>query len=240
MALVGSLQDMALTDLFQVFSTSSKTGILRLVSGSEHGIIYLAKGALCDAILVRRENRQVLATGETAIIAMLQWTDGRFTFWHDLRSLARPVNIIHNTSWLIQESIRQRKKPLQAPSYQTVTVESQLELVTLPEDAQHRVELTVDQWRVLSKVMTSNRVQDVIEQTDLSVTQVIQSVTELLALGLIDIKTPVQPNSRRSVAQKPPATRSTSSELVAMVNGSHQSSSNHTLLAAIRRRIRQL
>ncbi|MEM8536138.1 MAG: DUF4388 domain-containing protein [Chloroflexota bacterium] len=240
MALVGSLQDMALTDLFQVFSGSSKTGILRLVSGSEHGVIYFAKGTLCDAILVQRENRQILATGETAVIHMLQWTDGQFTFWHDLRSLNRPIKIVHNASWLIQESIRQRNKPLQAPSYQTVTIESQLELVTLPEDAQHRVELTVDQWRVLSKVITSSRVQDVIEQTELSVTEVIQSVTELLALGLVAIKTPIQPNSRRSSAQSPSSTRAMPSEMVAMVNGRHQSSSNHTLLAAIRRRIRQL
>ena len=240
MALVGSLQDMALTDLFQVFSTSSKTGILRLISGSQNGVIYFTKGTLCDAILVLRENRQILATGEAAVIDMLQWNDGQFTFWHDLRSLNRPVKIVHTPSWLIQESIRQRKKPLQSPSYQTVTIESQLELVTLPEEAQHRVELTVDQWRVLSKVVTSHCVQDIIEQTDLSTTQVIQSVTELLALGLIAIKTPIQPKARRSLTQKSPVTRSMPSELAAMVNGSHQSSSNHTLLAAIRRRIRQL
>ncbi|NOK61791.1 MAG: hypothetical protein GFH27_549281n88 [Chloroflexi bacterium AL-W] len=240
MALVGSLQDMALTDLFQIFATSSKTGVLRLVCGSQHGVIYFAKGTLCDAILVRREDRKIVAAGEAAVIDMLQWSDGQFTFWHDLRSLERPVKIIHNASWLIQESIRQRSKPLQAPAYQPVTVESQLELVTLPEDARRRVELTVDQWRVLSKIVTSQHIRDVITQTDMSETQVIQNVTELIALGLVAVKVPTRSQLQRAVSQELPATRSMPVDLVAVTNGSHQSSSTYSLLAAIRRRIRQL
>ncbi|NTW98298.1 MAG: DUF4388 domain-containing protein, partial [Oscillochloris sp.] len=42
MALEGTLQDMSLSDLFQVFRMGPKTGLLLLSSDGERGIIYVA------------------------------------------------------------------------------------------------------------------------------------------------------------------------------------------------------
>ncbi len=72
--MTGSLSEVPLPDLLQLFAASRKTGVLLVAAGGQHGHLYLKDGDLCYA---RIEGRTALAP-EKAVFRMLAWEDGHF------------------------------------------------------------------------------------------------------------------------------------------------------------------
>lgn len=203
MALEGSLQDMSLIDLIQIFRMGSKTGILLLINGPERGIVYVNAGRLVDAVLVRGQERLVLATDEEAIIQLLQWQNATFTFRHDPAVEQRPVRIYHDSEWLVLEGMRRRENPLRALPHQQITLDTRLELASLPSSAETGVKLDLDQWRILSQIAISHDVRDICKNTGMDTETTIRTVTELVAIGLVEIALPPAPQAtppRRIIA----------------------------------------
>jgi hypothetical protein len=188
---------MSLVDLIQIFRMGPKTGVLLLAGGPERGVIYVSAGRLIDAVLVRGPERQVLAVGEEAVLQLLQWEDATFTFRHDLVAVERPNRIVHDSEWLVMEGVRRRANPLGALSHQQITLETQLELTSLPGSAETGVNLNLNQWRILSQVSACQNMRMICEKTDMDVEQAIRMVTELVAIGLVDIARPVVPPPER-------------------------------------------
>jgi Domain of unknown function (DUF4388) len=197
MTLEGNLQDMSLADLIQVFRMGPKTGVLLLGGGLERGVIYVSAGRLIDAVLVRGPERQVLATGEEAVLQLLQWEDATFTFRHDLAAGERSVRIVHDSEWLVLEGMRRRTNPLRVLPHQCITPDTQLELTSLPGSAETGVNLNLDQWRILSQVSVYQNVRAICEKTDMAPEQAIRMVTELVAIGLVEIAAPPAPTPAR-------------------------------------------
>src|SRR5258706_7095587 len=144
MALEGSLQDMSLIDLFQVFRMGPKTGTLLLFSGIERGVVYVVDGCLVDAVCVRGSERLIVATGEEAVVQLLQWEDAGFTFRHDLAARERQLRIFHDSDWLILEGMRRHGHPLPGLPQQ-ITLGTQLALASLPGGIESGVNLSLDQ-----------------------------------------------------------------------------------------------
>src|SRR3954451_9983337 len=113
MALEGSLHDLSLIDLIQLFRSGLKTGALWLIGSAEQGVVYISAGCLIDAELVHGSARQVIATADDAILRLLQWEDARFTFQPDSKVSRRPVRIVHDHEWLLREAGRLRGYSLQ-------------------------------------------------------------------------------------------------------------------------------
>ena len=54
--------------------------MLWLTGGVDQGVVYVYAGCLIDVALVRGPARQVIATADDAMIALLQWEDATFMF----------------------------------------------------------------------------------------------------------------------------------------------------------------
>jgi hypothetical protein len=246
MALEGSLRDMSLVDLIRIFRMGSKTGVLKLVGGAERGVVYVSEGSLVDAVLVRGPERQMIATAEDAVICLLQWEDATFTFQHDLSVHQRPARIIHDGEWLVLEGLRRRAHPLQAPATRPrITLDTRLQLAALPGGAESGVNLDLDQWRILSQVAVSENVRDICAKTGMEPELAIRTLSELVAIGFIEIAHASPPSAPllalpaplHSQQRLPP--RSSSDAAPAATNAARPTLKRR-LLNAIVRRIREL
>jgi hypothetical protein len=171
MTLQGSLHDLALADLLQIFRLGSKTGVLRLVGGAERGVVYVCEGRLIDAVLVRGPERQVLATADDALMRLLEWEDATFTFQADPKVKLRPARMAHNREWLAGN---------RRPAEQQLTLDTQLALSST-------IELDLEQWLLLSQAGLRRSVREICARAGLEPEQSIVRLAQLLALGLVEI-----------------------------------------------------
>src|SRR5690348_9308618 len=109
MAIVGSLLDISLIDLLQVFSMSAKTGKIILEKGDEYGgMLWMLEGSVANAATIDARTQAPLYVGEEAVIEMLQWDDARFRFVPTVPGESYKVTITRPTEWLILEGLRWR------------------------------------------------------------------------------------------------------------------------------------
>lgn len=193
MALEGTLQDMSLSDLFQVFRMGPKSGVLLLNKDESRGVVYVSEGRLIDAFIVQGADRRVFATADEAVLQMLGWENAEFVFRHEIATDQRPVRIEHDEEWLVLEGMRRRADPVRAMPYHTITMETELQLAALPSSAESGVSLDVDQWRVLSQVASSQNLRAICDATGIVPDKTIRIVAELLSIGLVEVAPPSQP-----------------------------------------------
>lgn len=203
MALEGSLQDMSLSDLFQVFRMGPKSGVLVIDQEEDRGIIYVSEGRLIDGFIVRGAERSVIATSDEAVLQMLTWDTATFVFRHEIATDQRPVRIEHDEEWLVLEGMRRRSDPMRAMPYQSINLQTELQLAALPSSAESGVSLDVDQWRVLSQVASSQDIQAICDATGIKPDKAIRIVAELLAIGLVEIAPPSQTVAASKSVEKP-------------------------------------
>jgi hypothetical protein len=257
MALEGTLQDMSLSDLFQVFRLGPKSGVLLLQKADDRGIIYVDRGTLIDAFIVRGTERTVIATADEAVLQTLAWDDARFVFRHDLSVADRPVQMKHDSDWLVMESLRRSKNPMGTMPYQHITLDSQLQLSPLPTNAESSVSLDVDQWRILSHAANNQDLRTICKATGIEQDKALRIVAELMAIGLVEVarhkapqkpaRPPVSPpTSQPAPASSVPAaaTDAESPESTKRANGINEPQQSplfgRGLLNAIMRRISEL
>jgi hypothetical protein len=244
MALEGTLHDMSLSDLFQVFRMGPKTGVLLLTHDDERGIIYVAAGQLIDAAVVRGENRLLLASQDEAVIHMLLWDNATFIFRHAPAVLERSVRMGHDSEWLVLEGVRRRDDPIRALPYHTITLDTQFQLSPLPSSAESGVSLDVNQWRILSQVSSAPNLRTICDTTGITADQAIRTVTELLSIGLVEIvlpKVPVPQDRAYDHAAMSPCGRARKMALVGVASsGEGAPVVGRGLLDAIVRRVRGL
>jgi hypothetical protein len=212
MALEGSLQDMSLSDLFQVFRLGPKSGVLLLSHDAERGVIYVDRGALIDAFVVRGEERSVVATSDEAVLHMLGWDDAQFVFRHDLSVAGRTVQVQHDSDWLVMEGMRRRTDPLRALPYHNLRLDTRLQLSPLPSNAESSVSLDVNQWRILSHAANNQNLRTICELTGIEPDTALRITAELLAIGLVEAMptAPTRPTTAAtSAARQQEASRST-------------------------------
>lgn len=249
MALEGTLQDMSMSDLFQIFRLGPKSGILLLDKANERGVIYVDRGKLIDAFVVQGTERTVVATADEAVLHTLTWDDAAFVFRHDLSVAGRAARIEHDGEWLILESMRRRSDPMQALPYHKITLDTQLQLSPLPSNAESSVSLDVDQWRILSHAANNQNLRTICEATGIEAERATRIVAELLSIGLVEIAPPkkVAPASsaRPAVQSGQPAalnagTPTDKAPVPVNAEGGQSTKVGRGLLNAIMRRINEL
>ncbi len=255
MALEGTLQDMSLSDLIQVFRMGPKSGVLLLREQIQHGIIYVSNGRMIDALILRGSERTIVATADEAVIQMLTWDNARFVFQHNPYVHTRPIRIHRDGEQLILEGMARRADPTRAIPYHSITLDTYLQLSPLPNNSGSGVKLNVHQWRILSQVASQKSLRDVCEATKMERTMAIRTVVELLSLGVIEVVAPPRPQKVRHPEKQAVATTARcdfGSDMqrddASMTNGVHGFGTetkappviSHTLLNAIKRRIHAL
>lgn len=93
----GSLDQLGITDLLQLFGLNGKSGTLLLARGSERGTVFLQSGQIVNAHLGRVD-------GEKALYRLLFWTSGTFRFSPGNVSVAAKISM--PTDHLIMEGLR--------------------------------------------------------------------------------------------------------------------------------------
>lgn len=197
MALEGTLQDMSLSDLFQVFRMGPKTGVLFLAYHNLRAIVYVAAGDLIDAAVVRLPDRTIIAAQDEAVIHVLLWDDATFVFRHNASVMRRPVRMRHDAEHLVLESIKRRDDPRFLLPYHHITPDTPLQLSSLTPGRESKVSLSVCQWRILSQVPHCSRIRTISEALGLPLDQVTRTCLELMAIGLIEVA-PARHHERRS------------------------------------------
>ncbi len=251
MALEGTLQDMSLSDIFQVFRMGPKSGVLLLTKEEDRGVIYVSEGRLIDAFIVRGRQRSVVATVDEAVLQMLTWDNAGFVFRHEIATDQRPVRIEHDAEWLVLEGMKRRSDPVRAMPYHTITLDTELQLTALPGSAESGVSLDVDQWRVLSQVASSQNLHAICNATGIKPEKTIRIVAELLSIGLVEIAPPSQPLVSPKKADQPEPESSAEQELEVTLTqaglpsdlareSSRRPSVGRGLMNAIMRRVRDL
>lgn len=195
MAIVGSLLDISLIDLLQVFSLSAKTGKLIVEHGDKYtGMLWILDGAVANAATINARSRAPMFMGEEAVIDMLQWEDARFRFVPAIPGESYKVTITRPTEWLILEGLRQRDEQLpKAPSIQ-LTPSTRLRLLAHPDSANERHNLNRDEWTVLTASANARTIGQVLASTGFPEVEVYAIIGRLMALRLIDL----EPNKQRT------------------------------------------
>jgi CheY-like chemotaxis protein len=94
----GSLKEVSLVDLLQIFGLNRRTGTLTLHYDHQTGTIHLLAGAVISALLGE-------TTGEKALYRILRWPDGSFRYQPGESPVTR--NISRSMDALLMEGMRQ-------------------------------------------------------------------------------------------------------------------------------------
>ena len=186
MSLKGNLLDMSLVDLIQIFEATEKSGVLLLRSNPLRGVIFSRDGRLIDAAIVDGQTHEVVASGEDAVIQLLQWNEAAFVFKPDSSVDERPVRIVRHNDWLVLEGMRRRSNPLAALPHQTITPDTRFAVPALPSDAASSMLLNLNQWRVLSEIGYSRNLRELCESLSMSFEDAARIIAELVAIGLVE------------------------------------------------------
>jgi DNA-binding response OmpR family regulator len=94
----GSLSEVSLVDLLQIFGLNRRTGTLILQYGEQQGRIHLSEGSVVSAILGE-------TTGEKALYRILRWQEGNFRYNPGRADVTR--DIARSMDALLMEGMRQ-------------------------------------------------------------------------------------------------------------------------------------
>ncbi len=176
-SLKGSLEEVPLADLFQLFKLGGHSGILLIRDGGRLAVLGLADGEVVHAIAER-------ASGREAIYLLFSWKTARFAFYKDLALPERTVNV--STEHLVLEASRRGDESLELrnkiPSLRTLIYRAPRLTDALPS-----MQLSMAEWRVLSVIGRRNTVGDIIKLSGMSEFNTLKILDALLSRGLVTV-----------------------------------------------------
>ncbi|WP_221248672.1 DUF4388 domain-containing protein [Desulfuromonas versatilis] len=170
----GSLNQVSLVDLLQIFGLNRKDGVLNLVRGEERASIHLMGGAVVNARCGRTE-------GEKAFYRLLRWEEGQFRFnpgrVESEARIARPMD------HLIMDGLRQIDELI--AQAEAMPHPDSLLVLKVPRDRLPRGLRPATQ-EILMILEYYPRVRDILDHCPRSDFEILQVLKVLLAKGLIE------------------------------------------------------
>jgi hypothetical protein len=195
MAIVGSLLDISLIDLLQVFTMSGKTGKLIIELGEQSsGMLWIVDGNVANAATIDAQTRAPMYMGEEAVVEMLQWEDAKFRFIPPIPGESYKTTIARPTEWLILEGLRHRDEQVSKPPSVQLTPGTRLRLLAHPDSANERHNLNREEWIVLTHSANATTIGQLLLTTGFPEVEVYAIIGRLMALRLIDL----EPNKART------------------------------------------
>ncbi len=174
-SLKGSLEEIPLADLFQLFKMGSYSGILLIREGGRLAVLGLVEG---EVVHVFAEG----LSGREALYLLFNWKTARFAFYKDLTLPERTVNM--STEHLVLEASRRGDESLEMrnkiPSLRTLIYRAPRLTDALPS-----MQLSMAEWRVLSVIGRRNTVGDIIKLSGMSEFNALKMLDSLLNRGLV-------------------------------------------------------
>lgn len=176
-SLKGSLEDVPLPDLFQLFKLAGHSGILLLRDGGRVGVLGVAEGEIVHAFADH-------AQGQEAIYAIFEWKQARFAFYQDLTLPTRTVTA--STEHLVLEASRRGDESSdlrhKIPSPRTLIYRAPRLTDQLPN-----MRLSMAELRILSVVGRRNTVGDIIKLSGMSELSTMKILDTLISRGMLTI-----------------------------------------------------
>ena len=169
----GSLDQLGITDLLQLFALNRKSGTLFLARGTEHGSIQLQDGQIVNARLGRVD-------AEKALYRLLLWSSGTFRF--SPGAFTGPVRISTPTDHLIMEGLRLGDEAA-AQAERLPSLQSLLQLAIPRERLPQGLRTATRE--ILRKLETYPRVSDLLDHCAYGDLQVLQVLRVLREKGVI-------------------------------------------------------
>lgn len=230
MALEGKLTDMPLTDLLYIFQRGARAGSLVLWNAAELATVWFRQGQPFHALVLSQGDRRLLHKGEGALLALSAWADGQFLYKPDSRTDGQPATIDKPSTVLIAQMNHQRGGAPPRPLPPELTPLTALRLLPEFYGGRAAVELSVEDWTVLTRIKPGTTVEELALMGEMTVERTLHVVAHLITLGLVcTVQLANLPPRRLTVA--PPA------GLMARQVGEAPVSN---LTRAIRRRLQQM
>ena len=170
----GSLSEVSLVDLLQIFGLNRRTGTLILQYGEQQGRIHLSEGSVVSAILGE-------TTGEKALYRILRWHDGNFRYNPGPANVTKDIS--RSMDALLMEGMRQLDE------WESL-VKLMPPLGTVLKLSKSRDELPQNMRPVTQEVLLLmefyNTLQDIVEKSTHTDYDVCQSVLGLIQKGIIN------------------------------------------------------
>lgn len=176
----GSLDQLGIPDLLQLFKLNSKSGTLFLAHGPARGAVLLEEGQVVGARLGRVD-------GEKALYRLILWTSGTFRFTPGTVSVGESVRISAPMDHLIMEGLRLADETAaQAQSLPSLASHMQLALPRerLPQGLRSATR------EILLKLETYPRVSDLLDHCPYADLQILQVLRVLREKGVISVSSP--------------------------------------------------
>lgn len=239
MALEGTLHDMPLADLFEVFRAGRRSGRLLVSRKGERAMIFVGGGRLLDAILITDPEGVSVAYAEDAVIRILGWPEANFVFDHDLSVNERARRIVRDMDWFLTAAAKVAIPP--------VSLDSLLQPSMPSSSAVDSFTLSVQEWRLMSALWPHRTLAMACVELEMSAQEVLSVAQSLVERNLLTISKNVEPSrstQRNSKSSQPgmasaPLKHIARSQPVAPIAPVAQAQKS-MLLEAIIRRVRTL
>lgn len=195
MALEGTLHDMPLADLFEVFRTCRRSGRLIVSRNAERGLIFVGSGQLLDAVLNTDPEGIMVAVAEDAVIRILSWSEADFVFEHDPAASQRPRRIVRDIDWLLAAAAKSARPQL--------SLDSLLHPAMLPPDAKGMLTLRVEEWQLLSALWPQQTLGMASAELGLSPSKALVLAHALVERGLLTLTDGRESRPSRLQIQEP-------------------------------------
>lgn len=169
----GSLDQLALPDLLQLFGLNNKSGTLLMARGVERGRVLLQNGQIVDASLGRVD-------GEKALYRLLLWHSGTFRF--SPGAISATAKISAPIDHLIMEGLRLGDE-FAAQAENLPSLQSRMQLTIHPERLPQGLRSATRE--ILLKLETYPRVSDLLDHCPYADLQILQVLRVLREKGVI-------------------------------------------------------
>jgi len=174
MALQGDLNDFKLEEVIQTIATGNKSGKLGIIGKMGEYGIYFVNGSIIHAF-------GPFSIGEDAVRDVFIETEGNFVFKQNL--IMPTQTITRDSTSIIMDGImlREELKDILA-SFDKRTI-----ITTSQADFSGDIEISDEEWKILSMVVKGMTPDEIIEKTDLSFISFIKTLKVLLEKNLVKL-----------------------------------------------------
>ncbi|MCK4233978.1 DUF4388 domain-containing protein [candidate division WOR-3 bacterium] len=187
MALQGNLEDFDLTDVLQLIHLGKKNGALEIETLENRGEIYFENGK----VIYAKTNEMI---GEESIHYILRWTKGKFVFSPEKRAPEKRMNIpIQN---LILDAAKQIDEWKRIEKI-IPSVEMIVDFVEDPNVSSEEINLSPDEWKILSLITGERSIRDVAQLAKLTEFNTAKIFYGLISSGLVNLKRPTKKEEKK-------------------------------------------
>ncbi len=193
MSFQGSLRELQLADIVQLFSSSGKTGKFALVNDDETGELYLKQGRIVHAQVAD-------LVGDEAVYVLASWSSGDFSFTPDAET--DRVTVQKSNTRLLMEAAHQhdewRVLARKIPGLSAVPT------LRSPE-AGRPVTLSPGEWRQIVAIDGRKNIRELARESGNSSFEVAKTIYGLITAGLVEMRpparerTPLEPGEEKRI-----------------------------------------